>query len=132
MNISSDNITSLEPNQIFVFGSNLSGRHGKGAAKQALKFGAIYGCGWGLYGQTFAIPTKGHNLEILSIKSIAFFIDMFLRVSKTMCDKDFLVTQIGCGLSNYKPSDIAPFFKDAIYLDNVYLPKSFINIINVL
>lgn len=129
MRVSSENIQSLEENEIFVFGSNLAGRHGKGAAKQALEFGAKYGSGFGEYGQTFAIPTKDAKLNILDINEIKHYVSLFITIAKVRPQRKYLVTQIGCGLSNYSPSDIAPLFKDALDLENVYLPKSFIDVL---
>lgn len=130
MRISSDNIVDLKHNEIFVFGSNLGGRHGKGAAKHALKFGAILGCGWGEYGQTFAIPTKTADLKILKISSIEFYVDMFLKIAEARPENNYLVTKIGCGLSNYKTEEIAPLFRRGLELENVYLPLDFLNFLN--
>jgi hypothetical protein len=118
-----DPITSLEPNQIFVFGSNLEGRHGKGAAKDAMKWGAKYRKGEGPSGQTYALPTKGYDMEILALEDIGIYVKQFLIYAAQHPDLQFLVTRIGCGLANYKDSDIAPFFKD--HSSNVVLPKQF-------
>lgn len=117
-------ITELKPNQVFVFGSNLAGRHGKGAAKHALKFGAIYGFGVGHYGQTYAIATKDGVLNVLPLYMIAKQVAQFLRYALDHHHLEFLVTPIGCGLAGYSPSQIRPFFQ-SLLLSNVKLPDCF-------
>jgi hypothetical protein len=122
----SDNITKLNTNEIFVFGSNLSGRHGKGAAKQALTWGAIWGQGAGLQGRTYGIPSKNASItRTLSIKEIKPFVDDFIQFAKENEDLIFLVTEIGCGLANLTPKEVAPLFEEAIYIENIHLPKRF-------
>jgi hypothetical protein len=102
----------VEKVNIFVFGSNLAGRHGAGSAKEALlKHGAIYGKGLGLQGRSYAIPTKGHNLEILPLDLIDKYVDMFIHYAAGMTMWNFNVVEIGCGLAGYKPEQIAPMFK---------------------
>ena len=124
--IVSDNITKLNPNEIFVFGSNLSGRHGKGAAKQALTWGAIWGQGAGLQGRTYGIPSKNASItRTLSVKEIKTFVDDFIQFAKDNQNLIFLVTEIGCGLANLTPKEIAPLFKEAIDIENIHLPKRF-------
>ena len=124
--IASDNITKLNPNEIFVFGSNLSGRHGKGAAKQALTWGAIWGQGSGLQGRTYGIPSKNASItRTLSVKEIKPFVDDFIQFAKDNQNLIFLVTEIGCGLANLTPKEIAPLFKEAIDIENIHLPKRF-------
>jgi hypothetical protein len=123
MKYTPENITKLEPHQVFVMGANEAGRHGKGAAKQALKWGAVYGIGIGHQGQTYAIPTKDKNLKVLSLYKIQKYVEDFLHYAKSMPELEFLVTEIGTGLAGYSPKDIAPFFK--IVPENVILPKSF-------
>jgi hypothetical protein len=125
MKYSPTNVTSLEPNQIFVFGSNLAGRHGKGAAKQAVKWGAKYGVGSGRMGQTYGIPTKDRRLSILSLQSIEGYILEFIKYARENPNMEFLVTKIGCGLALYRPEDIAPLFLSNKPPDNVILPKEF-------
>lgn len=126
MRITPNNITKLKDNEIFVFGSNESGRHGKGAAKTALGWGAKYGQARGLQGKTYGIPTKDYSVRItLPISKIKIYVDEFIEFSKTRPDLVFLVTEIGCGLAGYKPKDIAPLFKDAQELENIYLPEKF-------
>lgn len=100
--------------KIFVFGSNLAGRHGKGAAKVALqKYGAIYGKGVGLQGQSYAIPTKNHNIITLPIETISFYIDEFKQFCINNPHLNFYVTRIGCGLAGYKDQEIAPLFTNS-------------------
>ena len=124
--IASDNITKLNPNEIFVFGSNLSGRHGKGAAKQALTWGAIWGQGAGLQGRTYGIPSKNASItRTLSVKEIKPFVDDFIQFAKDNQNLIFLVTEIGCGLANLTPKEISPLFKEAIDIENIHLPKRF-------
>jgi len=117
-------ITHLEPNEIFVFGSNLAGRHGKGAAQQALKFGARYLRAQGFSGQTYAIPTKDEHLRTLSKMSIEYEVIIFKKFASIADHLTFLVTPIGCGLAGYKPSEIGPMFKGSP--PNVILPECFL------
>jgi hypothetical protein len=109
---------------IFVFGSNLAGRHGKGAAKFALlNHGAIYGKGWGLQGNSFAIPTKDANLVTLSLSFIKGYVDSFIDFAEKNPDLTFQLTPIGCGLAGYKPEHIGPMFKNSP--PNVVIPDEF-------
>ena len=99
---------------IFVFGSNLAGRHGKGAAKTALRrYGAIYGQGVGRQGNAYAIPTKDDQLNILSLARIAVYVADFLTYAREHPTLTFQVTKIGCGLAGYTEDQIAPLFKRA-------------------
>lgn len=126
--ISPKNITSLKPWEVFVFGSNLSGFHGKGAAYTALGWGAVWGKGIGLFGNTYAIPTKTYfAMESLSIDEIKIYVDLFIREAISYNKYKFLVTEIGCGLACYTPKDIAPLFEGAINIDNILLPETFWN-----
>ena len=112
--------------QIFVFGSNKAGRHGKGAAKFALEnHGAIYGLGWAMQGDCYAIPTKDAHLKTLPLWEIERYVQGFLRYAKSRegLKLDYNVTPIGCGLAGYKYEDIAPFFADRTA--NVNLPEEF-------
>lgn len=123
-------ITHLEPNEVFVFGSNLAGKHGRGAAKDALKWGAVYGKGVGHYGQTYAIPTKDKTLNILPVWRIERHTERFIVYAYTHPELTFLVTEIGRGLAKYKAKDIAGLFtKAAVYCKNVALPKAFIEVL---
>ena len=99
---------------VFVFGSNLAGRHGKGAALHAkLQYGAIYGQGRGYQGNSYAIPTKDGNLNVLPLKTVALEVDSFLRFAAARPMLNFYVTAVGCGLAGYNPEDIAPMFANA-------------------
>lgn len=118
-----DVIRELDDNEVFVFGSNSAGRHGKGAALAAMRFGAKYGQGEGHYGRTYAIPTKDRHLRRHGKKWIKSFVDKFLYYARENPQYTFLVTAIGCGLSGYKVEDIAPMFKDSP--SNVILNKRF-------
>jgi hypothetical protein len=119
-----NNISNLKTNEIFVFGSNEAGIHGAGAARLAYeKFGAVWGKGIGLYGQSYAIPTKDRKIETLKLSVIKIYVRDFLIFADNNPKYTFLVTQIGCGLAGYKPEQIAPFF--ASIPENVILPKEF-------
>lgn len=107
--------------RIFVFGSNLAGRHGKGAAKAAVeKYGAIMGQGSGLQGQSYAIPTKDERMKTLPLWSIKLSVYAFLRHAANNPRNTYGVTRIGCGLAGYEEKDIAPMFAGAPR--NVVLP----------
>jgi hypothetical protein len=125
--VTNDEITSLEEGQVFVFGSNLSGIHGGGAAKLALnEFGAQWGKPTGMQGHTYAIPTKSEGiLRTLTVEEIKPHVDMFLEYAKNSPEEVFLVTEIGCGLAGHKHEDIAPLFEKAIPMVNVHLPMKF-------
>ncbi len=128
MKSTENNITTLENNQIFVFGSNESGRHGKGAAKTALRWGAKYGQAEGLQGKTYGIPTVNSTISnSLPISKIKIYVDRFILFAKERQDLHFLVTEIGCGLAGFSPKEIAPLFKEAINMSNISLPAKFIN-----
>jgi len=115
--------------EIFVFGSNLAGRHGKGAALHArLKHGARYGQGEGLQGASYAIPTKGFSLETLPLSIIREKVAAFVDFARLHPEMVFQVTPIGCGLAGYAAADIAPMFRDAP--GNCRLPLAFEEIIN--
>lgn len=132
MNYTDDNITSLKENEIFVFGSNEAGRHGKGAAKTAMKWGAKYGQAEGLQGRTYAIPTVNASISNnLKVEKIDYYVKRFIEVVKSRPDLHFLVTEIGCGLAGMTHKQIAPLFKEAINLPNISLPKHFVRLIKV-
>lgn len=98
---------------IFVFGSNLAGRHGKGAALYARMYhGAVYGVGEGLTGNSYALPTKDANIQTLPLTEIGKYVEKFLEYADNNPKKEFFVTALGCGLAGYKPADIAPFFRN--------------------
>ena len=126
-------INHLKANEVFVFGSNEAGRHGKGAALIAKKqFGAKVGQGYGVQGSCFAIPTKNGKLETLKLTTIAAYVNKFIAYANTHPEKDFLVTRIGCGLAGYKETEIAPLFKDAVDSKNIFLPITFTKILGTL
>jgi len=107
---------------VFVFGSNLAGRHGKGAALYAkIHKGAIYGQGIGRQGDSYAIPTKDEKLHTLPVDRIKQHVDDFISYAKLNPEIDFEVTRIGCGLAGYSDRDIAHLFKDAP--ENCFLPE---------
>lgn len=102
------------PNLVFVFGSNLSGRHGAGAARYAMyHFNATYGQGIGLQGQAYAIPTKDAHLNTLPLSEIQKYVNDFLVFARLAHHLSFFVTRIGCGLAGYNDNQIAPFFAGA-------------------
>ena len=120
-----ERISELAENEIFVFGSNLAGAHGGGAARLAYrKFGAVWGEGVGLHGQTYAIPTMQGG-----VRTIKPFVDEFIRFAKESPRLTFLVTRIGCGIAGFQDRDIAPLFRAAINVDNIILPKGFVEYI---
>lgn len=121
MRVSSNRITELRPNEIFVFGSNLAGRHAGGAAYLAYKrFGAIWGQGVGLQGQSYAIPTMQGGVD-----TIKPYVDEFIEFAKRNPQLKFLVTEIGCGIAGFSVEEIAPLFKQAMEVENIYLPERF-------
>lgn len=117
-------VTQLKENQVFVFGSNLAGRHGRGAALAALrKFGAVYGQGEGLQGQSYGIPTKDKLIRTLPITSVKSHIERFIKFAKVNLQQEFIVTPVGCGLAGFHPKTIAPMFEGCS--SNVILPECF-------
>jgi len=117
-----DAISSLKADEVFVFGSNLDGRHGGGAARAAInKFGAIWGQGVGLQGQSYAIPSMQGG-----VATIKPYVDQFIAFAQEHTELFFYVTRIGCGIAGFKDSDIAPLFKEAMSMSNVCLPESFV------
>ena len=122
-NVTPELIETLESNQIFVFGSNLGGKHIGGAAKFAReRFGAVNGKGEGLQGQSYAIPTMFEKVD-----EIKPYVDRFLKFADDHQDLQFLVTRIGCGIAGFKDEQIAPLFAGAG--ENVILPRSFRKIV---
>ena len=116
-----DYINVLKDNEVFVFGSNLAGMHGGGAARLAYeRFGAVWGEGVGLHGQSYAIPTMHGGVD-----AIRPYVDEFVQFAQKHRELVFLVTKIGCGIAGFREEEIAPLFKDAIDLENVILPRSF-------
>ena len=118
-------ITELQPGEIFVFGSNLAGAHAGGAARVAHnKFGAEWGVGVGLTGQTYASPTMQGGVE-----TIRPYTDKFIDFAAEHPELTFLVTRIGCGIAGFRDTEIAPLFAKAHDMPNVVLPKSFVDIL---
>lgn len=122
--VASDRIATLGENEIFVFGSNIQGAHGGGAAWFAHKqFGAEWGVGEGITGQTYALPTMEGK------ESLKKAVDHFIACAKEHPELTFLVTAVGCGIAGYIPEEVAPLFKETLSMKNVYLPKVFVNIL---
>ena len=120
-----ERITQLEPHEVFVFGSNLQGAHYGGAARIAhMRFGAVWGVGVGLRGQSYAIPTMQGGVE-----SIAPYVEEFIAFAKRTPELKFLVTRIGCGIAGFADSEIAPLFASAMDVTNITLPREFCEII---
>ncbi|MDO5446392.1 MAG: hypothetical protein Q4F34_01260 [Prevotellaceae bacterium] len=116
-------ITELKKNEIFVFGSNIHGYHGGGAAHIAnMKFGAEWGVGEGLTGQCYALPTMEGGVDYIAEK-----VQNFLNCAKAHPELKFYVTKIACGIAGFTVEEIAPLFADAIPLENVILPKEFVH-----
>ena len=124
-NIASDCIDTLEKDEIFVFGSNLAGHHMGGSARVAnIKFGAEWGVGVGLTGQSYAIPTMQGGVE-----TIRPYVDEFIEFANQHQNMKFLVTRIGCGIAGFKDEEIAPLFRKAVSVSNIYLPQKFYDIL---
>lgn len=122
MRYTPDFITELAENEIFVFGSNLAGMHGGGAARLAyMRFGAVMGQGVGLQGQSYAIPTMQGGVE-----TIAPYVDEFVAFARANRQLTFLVTRIGCGIAGFRDAEIAPLFRSALDEENIILPESFV------
>lgn len=120
-----DFITELSPKEIFVFGSNLEGVHAGGAARLAhQRFGAIWGQGLGLQGNSYAIPTMQGD-----VRTISPYVDEFIEFAKNHSDLTFYVTKIGCGIAGFSVKEIAPLFKDALNFSNIILPKEFVDLL---
>lgn len=114
-------ITHLNENEVFVFGSNLGGMHGGGAARTAYEnFGAVWGEGVGHFGKTYAIPTMQGGVE-----TIKPYVDQFIAYAAEHPELTFYVTRIGCGIAGFRDDEIAPLFNDCRNMNNVVLPKSF-------
>jgi len=130
MRVTPKHIVKLDKNEVIVFGANVQGRHGKGAALVAKnKFGAIYGQSTGLQGQSYAIITKElrKDYEPVSLDEIKQGIDNFIIFAKENTHLTFYVVELGCNLAYFTIEEIAPLFKPAIRLKNVYLPQRFID-----
>lgn len=125
-----DYIDSLLPGQVFVFGSNILGYHTGGASGTARKkFGAIWGQAEGLQGQSYAIPVD-YGKNIRKDEEVKAAVERFIAFAKEHTELVFLVTRVGCGIAGYKDEEMACFFKEALTLKNVHLPKSFVDLLN--
>lgn len=123
--ITPSKITKLAETEVFVFGSNIAGLHAGGAARAALdNFGAIWGQGVGLQGQSYAIPTMQGGVD-----TIRPYVDEFIAFAIQHSELRFYVTPIGCGIAGFTPAEIAPLFKNAVTVENIYLPKSFLSVL---
>ena len=121
-------ITSLENNEIFVFGSNLTGLHGGGAARAAYqKFGAEWGKGVGIQGKCYAIPTMHDGVEVIKP-----YVEDFIEFALSHKEYTFLVTRIGCGIAGFSANEIAPLFAKAINAENILLPMDFVQVLESL
>ena len=117
-----NNITQLQPREVFVFGSNLQGNHAGGAAWVAFKkFGAQWGVGVGHTGQCYAIPTMHGGVE-----AIKPYVDDFIDYAQQHPELTFLVTRIGCGIAGFTDTQMAPLFAKALDAENIVLPQSFV------
>lgn len=124
-------VESLKDGQVFVFGSNLIGYHSGGASLVAMqRFGAVWGQAEGPQGQCYAIPVdiRGEAVENVSAY-MKRHIDKFLAYAKAHPKLSFLVIRVGCGNAGFDDEFVAPFFKEALKMDNVSLPKSFVEIL---
>lgn len=120
-----DLITALKDDEIFCFGSNLAGMHGGGAAYAAYrKFGAVWGQGVGLQGQCYAIPTMQGGVE-----TIEPYVTEFIAFAKAHPELFFFVTRIGCGIAGFQDEEIAPLFADALGVENICLPETFVRVL---
>ncbi len=124
--ITPDYIKELQEHEVFVFGSNLRGIHAGGAANVAMKWGAEWGNGEGLQGQTYALPTMFQTVE-----ELVPHVNKFIAFAKANPDKQFLLTPIGCGIAGFSSEEVAPLFKQVLAdgLRNISLPEAFIAIL---
>lgn len=120
-----DMIGRLEENEVFVFGSNLAGFHGGGAARTALnKFGAVWGKGIGMHGQSYAIPTMHGGVD-----TIRPYVKEFISFAYAHPELKFYVTRIGCGIADFTDREIAPLFAAAVNVPNIILPRQFVEVL---
>ena len=124
-NFTPERISELKADEVFVFGSNLEGMHGGGAAYVAWRqFGAVMGCGVGLRGQSYAIPTMQGGVE-----TIEPYVSSLITFAKEHPELFFYVTRIGCGIAGFREKEIAPLFAGAVGLENVCLPEGFVKVL---
>lgn len=119
-------IKELKENEVFVFGSNLRGAHGGGAAHVAVEcFGAVWGQGVGMQGQCYAIPTMHGGVDVIKP-----YVDEFIAFAREHREMKFLVTPIGCGIAGFTIEEMAPLFADAIDDENIILPEGFVKVLS--
>lgn len=128
---SPDNINELEDDEVFVYGANVNFRHGAGAAKHAIKFGAVYGLVEAYKGQTYGLITTDLNepqRPSIPMSLLQDEVDKFIQFAKDNTHLTFLVTEVGCGLAGFTVEEVAPLFKPVILdkVSNVRLPKRFV------
>ena len=122
MNFTPEMIKSLQPNEVFVVGSNINGQYCSGAARTAYEhFGAVWGKGVGKQGSSYAIPIMHGDMKLLCL-----YVDDFIDYASTHPYLMFLVMRVGCGIAGYKDYQIAPLFVSALKLKNVTLPYTFV------
>lgn len=120
-----DRITSLRPNEIFVFGSNLGGFHGGGAAALAYRsFGAVWGQGEGLQGQSYALPTM-----VQTVAEMQPYVDRFIACAQMHPELKFYLTEVGCGIAGFTVNEVAPLFAKALEVPNIVLPERFFRVL---
>ena len=120
-----ERITSLRPNEIFVFGSNLGGFHGGGAAALAYRsFGAVWGQGEGLQGQSYALPTM-----VQIVAEMQPYVDRFIACAQMHPELKFYLTEVGCGIAGFTVNEVAPLFVKALEVPNIVLPERFFRVL---
>ena len=120
-----ERITSLRPNEIFVFGSNLGGFHGGGAAALAYRsFGAVWGQGEGLQGQSYALPTM-----VQTVAEMQPYVDRFIACAQLHPELKFYLTEVGCGIAGFTVNEVAPLFAKALDVPNIVLPERFFRVL---
>jgi hypothetical protein len=123
-------ITRLEPNEVFVFGSNLGGRHGAGAARLAREWGAIWGQATGIQGRTYAIPTVDNSVRnTLSLDEIRTYANEFIQYAREHPNLIFLLTDVGCGLAGLRAEEVAPLFQEALTIPNIRIHHKFMTVL---
>lgn len=123
-------ITRLEPNEVFVFGSNLGGRHGAGAARKAMEWGAIWGQATGHQGQTYAIPTVDARVRnTLSLDEIRPYANEFIKYALDHPQLIFLLTDVGCGIAGLRAEEVAPLFQEALTIQNIRIHHKFMAVL---
>jgi len=124
--ITPESISTLDKDEIFVFGSNLAGNHMGGAARTALRWGAVMGQGTGLQGKTYAIPTMFRTVD-----KIKPYVDEFIAFAVNHPEYRFSVTKLGCGIAGFTYTEMAELFRQVIHghIQNIYLPIEFVHVL---